>query len=104
MGSWSGAVPGEDSLQHFHDFAGQWQGALFSTFAQNVQLCIGQFQTFELERQNLARTQAVEQHQAHHGEIAKSAKALPKLRDLVSFPYPASASTTPSGMPRSRAR
>jgi len=41
-------------LQYFHDFGWQRQDALFPAFAQNVQLCIGQFQIFELKGQDLA--------------------------------------------------
>jgi hypothetical protein len=47
-------------LKHFHDLAGQRQDALLSALAQYVQERVGQFQIFELERQNLTGTQAVE--------------------------------------------
>ncbi|MEK7995922.1 MAG: hypothetical protein AAB403_19150 [Planctomycetota bacterium] len=44
---------------------------------------IGQLQIFELEREDLTGTQAVQQHQAYHGKIAKSPKAGPELSDLL---------------------
>ena len=47
-------------MKHFHDLAGQRLDALFVALAQNVELRIGQFQTFELERPDLAGTQAIE--------------------------------------------
>ena len=36
-----------------------------------------------MQRQDFAGTQAVEQHQAHHGEIAEGAKAGPEPGDLL---------------------
>jgi len=42
------------------------------------------FQILQLQRQDFARTQAVEQHEAHHGEIAEGAKTGPKPGDLLS--------------------
>jgi hypothetical protein len=48
------------ALENFHDFAGQRQGTRFPTLAENVQLHIGQFQIFDLKRQDLAGTQAIE--------------------------------------------
>src|SRR5258708_27124975 len=39
---------------------------------------------FQLELKDLARAQAVLQHEGDHGEIAKGAKAFPEAGDLVS--------------------
>ena len=41
------------------------------------------FKSSRLQRQDFARTQAVEQHEAHHGEIAEGAKTGPKPGDLL---------------------
>ena len=83
MGNWSGAFQAKIALQHLHDFGRQRHSALFSAFAQDALQGIGQFQILELERQDFARTQAVEQHEAHHGEIAEGAKTCPKPGDLL---------------------
>ena len=40
-------------MENFHDFAGQRQGTRFPTLAENVQLHIGQFQIFDLKRQDI---------------------------------------------------
>jgi len=50
--SWSRQRPfqAKVALQHFHNVTGQRQNALFPALAQNVQLRIGQFQIFELDR------------------------------------------------------
>jgi len=71
------------TLEGFQNLAGQWQGTLFSTLAENAQQGIGQFQIFELERQDLTGTQAVQQHQTDHRKVAERAKAGPELSDLV---------------------
>src|ERR1019366_7822811 len=46
-------------------------------------LSIGQLEIVKLERQHLAGAQAVEQHQAHQGEIAEGAEAVPETGDIV---------------------
>src|ERR1022692_3979955 len=53
----------------------------------------------ELEGQDLARTQAVEQHQAHHGQIAEGTKARPKFRDLLGIFFFFNARRTPESYP-----
>jgi len=45
-------------------------------------LRVGQLKVGELERQDFTGTQAIQQHQAHQGEIAERAKAVPELSDL----------------------
>jgi (E)-4-hydroxy-3-methylbut-2-enyl-diphosphate synthase len=67
IGANSGSLP-----KHLHALAQQDQAEALVAAA------------LELERQDLARTQAVEQHEAHHGEIAEGAKTGPKPGDLLS--------------------
>jgi hypothetical protein len=38
----------------------------------------------QLEGQDLARSQAIEQHQPYQGEVAKGTEATPKFRDFFS--------------------
>jgi hypothetical protein len=49
-----------------------------------VEARFGEQEIFQLELQNLARAQAVLQHESDHGEIAEGAKAFPEAGDLVS--------------------
>jgi hypothetical protein len=71
-------------LEDLEDFVGQRQDPFLGSLAEDAQLGIGQLQIFELEGQDFAGTQAVEQHQACQGEIAKGAKAAPKFDDFFS--------------------
>ena len=65
-------------FQNFDDLLGQRQDAPFPALAENAQLGVRQLQILQFEGQNFAGTQAVKQHQAHHSEIAKGAKAAPE--------------------------
>ena len=69
-------------FQHGADFFGQRQDALLVSFAQHAHLRVGQLQVGELESEDFTGAQAIEQHQAHQGEIAEGTKAVPELADL----------------------
>src|SRR5205823_2498900 len=64
------------ALENFHDFPGQRQGARFPTLAENVQLRIGQFQIFDLERQD-------SQERRPSSNIRPTTAKSRKLRKLV---------------------
>ena len=66
------------------DFLGQGQEALLVSFAEHPQLRLGEAEILPPQRQDFAGAQAIEQHEAHQGEIAKGAKAVPELRDFFS--------------------
>ena len=70
-------------VEDLDDFRGQWQNALLVSLAENPHLRIGQLEILKLESQNFAGAEAIQQHQADQGEIAKGAKAAPELGDLV---------------------
>jgi hypothetical protein len=44
-----------------------------------VEACFGEQEIFQLELKDLARAQAVLQHEGDHGEIEEGAKAFPVL-------------------------
>ena len=62
-------------VEGLDDFGGQGQDAGLASLAEDAQLGIGELQILELEGQDLTRTQAIQEHQAHQGEIAESAEA-----------------------------
>ena len=70
-------------VEHLDDFRGQWQNALLVSFAEDTHLRVGQLQIVELKGEDLRGAQAIKQHQADQGEIAKGAKAAPEFCDIV---------------------
>jgi hypothetical protein len=60
----------------------QRQDALLVSFAEYAHLGLRQLQVRELQSQDFTGTQAIEQHQAHHGEVAEGTKAAPEPGDL----------------------
>jgi hypothetical protein len=65
------------------DFLRQGQDPLLISFAENPQVCLGEAEILHPQSQDFAAAQAIEQHQAHQGQIAKGAKAAPELGDFL---------------------
>ena len=65
------------------DFLRQGHDALLISFAENPQMRLGQAEILQPQSQDFAGAQAIEQHQAHQGQIAKGAKAVPELGDFL---------------------
>ena len=71
-------------IEDLDEFRRQWQNALLVCFAEDAQLGVGQLEILQLESEDFAGAQAIEQHQTDHGKIAKGAKAAPERGDFVS--------------------
>jgi hypothetical protein len=56
---------------------------LLAALAQDVEARFGEQEILQLELKDLARAQAVLQHESDNGEIAEGAKAFPEAGDLV---------------------
>jgi hypothetical protein len=63
---------------------GEGQEALLAALTQDMKASFREQEIFQPELQDLARAQAVLQHESDHGEIAESAKAFPEAGDLLS--------------------
>ena len=70
-------------VEDLENFRRQGHDALLVSFAKNPHLRIGQLEILQLESQHFTGAQAIEQHQAYQGEIAKGAKAVPESGDFV---------------------
>ena len=70
-------------FEDLEDFLGQGQEAVLVSFAEHPQLRLSQAEIPQLESQDFAGAQAIEQHQAHQGQVAKGAKAAPELGDFL---------------------
>ena len=68
--------------ENLQDFQGQRDKALLVSFAMDAHLAVGELQVFELQSQDLAGAQAIEEHQPDQCEITEGAEALPEFSDL----------------------
>src|ERR1051325_7110809 len=63
-------------LDKANGFGRQRQAPYSSALAANVQLLFTEEQILQLEPQHFARSQAIEQHQRHHGDITTFLKTV----------------------------
>ena len=69
--------------ENLQDFRGQRDMALFVPFAMDAHLAVGELQVFELQSQDLAGAQAIEEHQSDQCEITEGAEALPEFGNVL---------------------
>src|SRR6516164_3453198 len=62
---------------------GQGHEAFLPSLAEDMETSFGEGQVLQLELEDFARAQAVEQHQSYDPQVAEGAKAFPETSHLV---------------------
>src|SRR5215472_12483338 len=70
-------------FEDLESVAGQRQEALLTSLAEDVETSFGEGQVQQLELEDFAGAQAIEQHQGHDGQVAEGAEAFPENSHLL---------------------
>jgi len=65
-------------IEQLHGFWRQGQEAKFVAFARNAKLCFGKQRVVPIQSQYFGGPQSLQEHQAHDGQVARSAEARPE--------------------------